>query len=234
MGKADPFIVDCGSNIGLSVIYFKNLCPHSRIIAFEPDALSYSCLKTNVQQNRFSSVESHQKALSDFEGFSSYYYDENRPGSLYMSLYQERLPRQEAEVAVTKLSQYINEPVDLLKMDIEGAETAVLNDLQKSEKLSLINKMIIEYHHHLEEDEDNLSSFLGTLESAGLGTNYRANYQDLYSQKYIRISSSMLTVKLPRLAGRIDVSRQRIKSTAITTVFGNERAELWQCPPNNG
>ncbi len=69
LGKADPFIVHCGSNIGLSVIYFKNLCPHSRIIAFEPDALSYSCLKTNVQQNRFSSVESHKKALSDFEGF---------------------------------------------------------------------------------------------------------------------------------------------------------------------
>ncbi len=148
-----------------------------------------------------------------------------------MSLYQERLPRQEAEVAVTKLSQYINEPVDLLKMDIEGAETAVLNDLQKSEKLSLINKMIIEYHHHLEEDEDNLSSFLGTLESAGFGYQLQSKLSRPLQSKIYQDILIYAYRKAPRLAGRIDVSRKRIKSTAITTVFGNERAELLRNAP---
>ena len=32
-----PFIVDCGSNIGLSILFFKMIYPHCRIIAFEPD-----------------------------------------------------------------------------------------------------------------------------------------------------------------------------------------------------
>ncbi|HJS54352.1 MAG TPA: hypothetical protein VJ765_07410, partial [Chitinophagaceae bacterium] len=32
-----PFIIDCGSSIRLSIIYFKTSYPQSKIIAFEPD-----------------------------------------------------------------------------------------------------------------------------------------------------------------------------------------------------
>src|SRR6478672_5618518 len=33
----NPYIIDCGANIGLSVIYLKQMFPDARIIAFEPD-----------------------------------------------------------------------------------------------------------------------------------------------------------------------------------------------------
>src|SRR6478752_2497070 len=34
--NAQPTIIDCGSNIGISVLFFKRLFPQCRIIAFEP------------------------------------------------------------------------------------------------------------------------------------------------------------------------------------------------------
>jgi hypothetical protein len=36
-----PFIIDCGSNIGLSIIYFKRQYPNARIIGFEPDPMIF-------------------------------------------------------------------------------------------------------------------------------------------------------------------------------------------------
>ena len=34
-----PIIVDCGSDIGMSILFFKRLYPKARIIGFEPDPL---------------------------------------------------------------------------------------------------------------------------------------------------------------------------------------------------
>ena len=43
--KEAPVILDCGANIGLSVIYFKQLYPNSKITAFEPDPDVFKVLK---------------------------------------------------------------------------------------------------------------------------------------------------------------------------------------------
>src|SRR5689334_11659595 len=34
----NAYILDCGSHIGLSVIYLKSICPSAHIVCFEPDA----------------------------------------------------------------------------------------------------------------------------------------------------------------------------------------------------
>ena len=51
-----PMIVDCGSNINMSVIFFKLLYPRSRILAFEPYPYTFEVLKENVQVNGFADV----------------------------------------------------------------------------------------------------------------------------------------------------------------------------------
>src|SRR5438067_450203 len=52
-----PFIIDCGSHIGMSVLYFKRRCPQAQIIAFEPNPQTFQILERNIRQNHLQDVQ---------------------------------------------------------------------------------------------------------------------------------------------------------------------------------
>lgn len=142
----NPFIVDGGSNIGLSILYFKMIYPTGRVIAFEPNPKAYELLTKNIINNHLSSVTVFNVALSDQEGDASLFPGNQYSGSLTASLFNS-LEQDSTEVIKTKkASSYIHEEVDLLKLDVEGSETEILNDLISSKKIDLIKEMIIEFH----------------------------------------------------------------------------------------
>ena len=167
--KMDPFIIDCGSNIGVSVLYFKMIYPDSEILAFEPDREAYSCLETNVRLNGLKSVEIVNKAISNKEGEIDFWFDQDNPGALKMSTIRERIPKQRQVVEATSLSKYIDREVDFVKMDVEGAELDIVEELNNESKLRYIKQMVIEYHHHIIRDADVFSRILRILEDAGFG-----------------------------------------------------------------
>ena len=43
--KSDPKIIDCGANIGMSILFFKKLYPTSSIIAFEPNPYAFQSIR---------------------------------------------------------------------------------------------------------------------------------------------------------------------------------------------
>lgn len=137
-GKS-PFIIDCGAHIGMSVIFFKKLFPGSRILAFEPDPESFGLLQQNT--SAFSDVTLEQKAVwvhhngVNFEqrGDMSSHITDQAEGNIPVKL-----------TASARLRDYITEPVDMLKMDIEGAEIDVLNDCK--DQLRLVKNMFVEFH----------------------------------------------------------------------------------------
>jgi hypothetical protein len=67
------------------------------------------------------------------------------------------------------LSPLIHEEVDLLKVDTEGSEAGTFAELEASGKLHNIRAMVLEYHHHMEPDDDSLSAFLAVLERNRFG-----------------------------------------------------------------
>ena len=66
-----------------------------------------------------------------------------------------------------RLSDFILGPVDLLKLDVEGAEYRVLCDLLSSGEAQSIKQIVIEYHHRMENERSCLTDFLRQLEQAG-------------------------------------------------------------------
>jgi FkbM family methyltransferase len=170
-----PLIIDCGSNIGMSIIYFKAVYPQSRIIAFEPGEEAYECLENNIKNNNLRHVKAYKAALSSKEGNLDFYYDKNQLGSLTMSTIQARMPMDTRRVKATVLSKYIENEIDFLKIDIEGAELEVIEELSKAKKLSYVKKILIEYHHHITADSDVLSRLLRILEDEGFGYQIEGN-----------------------------------------------------------
>lgn len=188
-----PSIIDCGSNIGMSILYFKALYPQARIIGFEPHPLIYGVLKNNIERNALESVTVHRKALSGEPGELSFFIQPDDPGALNMGLFAGRLSGQAITVEADLLSSYIEGDVDLLKLDIEGAEEMVLLELARAGKLRHVRHIVCEYHHHLDRAVDRLSHTLTVLEQAGFGYQISAHsnrpagrhaYQDVVIYAY--------------------------------------------------
>jgi FkbM family methyltransferase len=165
-----PLIVDVGSNIGLAILFFKRLYPASRVIGFEPDPVTFAVLRQNVSENRLDGVQLVNEAVHDGSEWVHLYADRDTPGSPQATTRSERVVGARSErVRATQLSRHLMEPVDFLKVDVEGAEGILIDDLDRTGKLSLVGRMAVEYHHHLDPNEDALAGMLAALERSGFG-----------------------------------------------------------------
>jgi FkbM family methyltransferase len=156
--------------------YFSNgSIPKSRVEAFEPDPETFAVLQKNVDQNRLSDVAAHNCALWDKDGQLEFFVDREHPGSLLMSANPSRSNGEAIQVPARRLSEFINGPIDFLKLDVEGAEDRILSDLVSSGKIQSIRQMMIEYHHRLGQQPSCLADFLRQIEEAGFQYQFHAS-----------------------------------------------------------
>lgn len=164
-------IVDCGSNIGMAIVFFRLYAPNAHIVAFEPNPYTFSILKRNVEINNLN-VELHNVALSNMEGNMTFYTDKNdkssQGASLTQHLHSKKRDIEEVSVEVRKLSSYISSHVDILKLDIEGAEGVVLEDMCTTGKFANVDVCFIEYHYDGKHTNYALSTLLDSVESVGM------------------------------------------------------------------
>lgn len=136
-----PLILDCGANIGLSVLHYKNLFPKSRIIAFEPDPLFAPALKQNVHQNNLADTKVIEAAVWSQNGTMPWI-SEGADGSRIIENYKD--DSEAISVRTIDLKEYLDQEIDLLKLDIEGAEYAVVKHISNS--LGMVKNIIVECH----------------------------------------------------------------------------------------
>jgi len=156
-----PFIIDGGANIGMSCIYFKTLFPNARILAFEADIKIFELLKFNIESFNFKNIELHNLALWKEEGKLLFSSDGADGGKVTSN---SEPTANLTQVKAIALKNYLNEPVDMLKLDIEGAETLVLESCK--DLLHNVKNIFVEYHSFVNQPQS-LGKILSILESNG-------------------------------------------------------------------
>jgi FkbM family methyltransferase len=170
-GTDTPRILDCGAHIGLSTLYFKLLYPRARITAFEPNPDVFQVLQLNVAENGLTDVELVHAAISDQEGTVPFIV--NRDGtrnwtwgsSIVPQAWHDPARTRLERVPAVRLGQYLEEGIDLLKLDIEGLETAVLVDA--GESLTRVKEIILEFHGSSANPRNDLDALLEVLRRNG-------------------------------------------------------------------
>jgi FkbM family methyltransferase len=158
-----PLVLDCGSHLGLSVLRFKRLVPDCRIIAFEPDPNARALLARNIGDNKLADVQVIPAALAAERGTRDFVADGADGGALTRGGSPGAGSCSQAVPAVV-LSDYLAEPVELLKMNIEGAEVEVLREA--APRLHNVRQLVVEYHG-FPECGQRLHEILALLDACG-------------------------------------------------------------------
>lgn len=159
-----PRILDCGAHIGLATIFFKSMFPNAQITAFEPEPANLELLHKNLEVNHMTDVEVIPKAIWTEEGTMQLYVDEDQENhwsstsSLFRGSWTSKQPTTPITVETVKLSTFITQKIDVLKLDVEGAEIDVLKECR--DKLSLVDHIFVEFHATRERRPEELVTLL--------------------------------------------------------------------------
>lgn len=158
-GSDKPLIYDCGANIGVSVLYFSKLYGRATIKAFEANPHIASILETNIARNNIRNVKVTNKAVWIDDAGVEISMDMADSSSMYSKGKKEKTNSIRLRDLIAR-----EDKIDLLKMDIEGAETEVIRDCIPV--LNKVSKIFIEYHTFVNQPQQ-LSEILSILEKNG-------------------------------------------------------------------
>ncbi len=147
-----PVIVDLGSNIGISIVFFKNKFPYAKIFGFEPNIN----LKQIVLENMFHNISDLKNIHIQFTAVLAHktkqsvlYIPNGKHSQARVKTDKYRSIDSKNEILYVKsisFSEVVSrfEKIDLLKMDIEGEEFNVFPNIIKHN--NKIRFLIVEVH----------------------------------------------------------------------------------------
>jgi FkbM family methyltransferase len=162
-----PRIIDCGASVGLFVCYFKHLYPKSDVVAFEPDPNVFEVLKRNCTSWGADDILLIRKAVWIRESTLPFRGDGKWSSRVDEEATGDDVPR----VPTCRLRDYLTQRVDLLRLDIEGAEVDVLLDC--ADVLGQVQNLAVDYHSIFKRPQ-RLDELMALLTRAGFRMHFRA------------------------------------------------------------
>ena len=147
--KPGMTVADIGANIGLYTIVAARLVGESgKVFAYEPEPANFSLLKRNVGANALSNVILSDVAVAEKAGTAALYLDPDNKGS--HSFAQSEIARDALTVKTDTLDHLLaghgSPIIDVIKMDIEGAEELALRGMTSAIARSPRLKIFTEFY----------------------------------------------------------------------------------------
>jgi FkbM family methyltransferase len=152
VGRKKKLFIDCGGHDGCSAIKFLLENPNYDVISFEANPELWSYYERIPTQL-------HKKAVYDYDGEVEFIIDPvDADGSslikeknidFYKKIKNEDCPR--IIIECIDLSRFVKDIAAeyeeiILKLDVEGAEYAILNKMLNDDTLKYVNKLFAEFH----------------------------------------------------------------------------------------
>lgn len=179
--KESPYIIDCGANIGLSIIYIKQAYPKAEILAFEPDEKNFSLLSKNMESFGLSNITLRNEAVW-VENTKLKFFNDGSMGSKI----DDENSNTSHEVQAIRLKDLLVKDIDFLKIDIEGAEFKVLSDLGNN--LHFVKNLFVEYHGSYQQNTE-LTKLFEIFSENGFSY-YIKEATEVYATPFLKIKKS--------------------------------------------
>jgi FkbM family methyltransferase len=165
------YFIDAGANIGLASLYWSLHYPGCEGVAFEPDGEIFKVLESNLKAWN-AAIRPVCAALSSSEGELEFISEGADAGRLADG---DSGGAKKVTVRAEKLSTYLDRPVDLLKLDVEGAELEVIREIVPA--LPIVKRIFVEAHSFCGQPQD-YGELIHLLQDSG----FRCNVEVASSQ----------------------------------------------------
>jgi FkbM family methyltransferase len=146
------WIIDAGAHIGMASVYFANRYPKAKIVAIECNPDNYAVLLRNTQP--YENITPIHAALWHTPGLVSIENPDDLSWAFRVSDCSESAGKKAISVRAITVPEALEaihgERIDVLKMDIEGAEYGVLVDLASPSWLDETQAAILELHDRIQ------------------------------------------------------------------------------------
>ncbi len=155
--KEENIVVDLGANIGyFTLLAAKIVGPKGKVFAFEPEPKNYSYLVKNIELNNYNNVMTFQKAVSDKNGKTNLFLCSYDTGHHTINQYSgveaysrgRKVEEQSIEIETVTLDTFLKDKanhIEVIKMDVEGAEMLALLGMDKTLKQNQNIKIFVEF-----------------------------------------------------------------------------------------
>lgn len=169
-----PFIVDIGANGGLFTFFMASKIPDARFLCCEPMAENIRNFSNNIALNpglEKSIILVPNAVTGSYNGPIDIFFDEVNKDSVASSLFSEFDAANKAKRTIEAkafkdiLAENKVEKIDLLKLDCEGSEYAILYE-SPAELWNNIQMLLIE-SHEMDNEQRNTNALCQFLETKG-------------------------------------------------------------------